>query len=41
MIVAELFPWFPIAGKAGDLIVIVIGLAVVVAIAVMLLGKRR
>lgn len=38
--IAELLPWFPIAGKAGDVIVVGIGIATLVAIAVILLGKR-
>jgi LPXTG-motif cell wall-anchored protein len=38
---ANLFPWFPLAGKAGDLIVILIGLAAVVAVAMLVAGKRQ
>jgi hypothetical protein len=41
MILGSLFPWFPIAGKAGDLIVILLAIAAVVAVAMLLTGKRR
>ena len=40
MILAELFPWFPLAGKAGDAIVIVILIGILVAVAVIIVGKR-
>ena len=40
MIVAKLFRWFPLAGKAGDAIVIMIAIGILVAIAVIISGKR-
>jgi hypothetical protein len=40
MTIANLFPWFPLAGKAGDFIVILIGVAVVAFVVLLLLGKR-
>ena len=40
MIVAKLFPWFPLAGKASDAIVILLGIAIVVAIVAIVSAKR-
>jgi hypothetical protein len=40
VILAELFPWFPPASKAGDAIVIVAAIGILVAIAVVISRKR-
>jgi hypothetical protein len=41
MILAKLFPWFPLAGKASDFIVILLAVGILTVIAVLVTGKRR
>jgi hypothetical protein len=41
VILAKLFPWFPIAGKASDLIVILLAGGAVLIVALLLANNRR
>jgi hypothetical protein len=41
MILAKLFPWFPLAGRASDVIVILLAVGILAVIAVLVAGNRR
>jgi hypothetical protein len=40
-LVGNLFPWFPLAGKAADLVVILLGVALITVIVVLLLRTQK